>query len=534
MPFIPTDEQKAVLDWARTGIGNAIIDARAGTGKSTLIEHCIREIYSRKPSEKVIYFAFNKTIVESMKKRFGDEFPNLVITTCHSFGLKIIKENLGNSVTLNEYKYLSKFDEWMADEDSDDFILLSDNDRLKYRANVRKLVDYARYNKCQKEKEIERISEKYGLRLVYNEAYIVEKLLKWGSSHTDTIDYTDMIWLPCENVMNTRGLYNFMFVDEAQDLSPIEQELVYKCLDKRRGRSVIVGDRYQAINAWAGADEIAFDRYAKYKNTRQFSLTVCQRCSKSVIREAQKIVPSIVARENAVEGSVSRYVSEMAPQDGDMVLCRLNLPLIEYYEFLLKSGKKAYICESSASEHLVDEIEQCVSDDVDKNMENDGIVPSLYNRLFDSIEKEMTRHGISAQEAIERSQSITNEYDTIRTIETLSSSDMKKNELIDKINGIFNNPSVEGIKLSSMHRAKGEEADNVFILCPSLMNSRLVSEDWEIIQEKNLEYVMITRAKDSLNYLKEDTFKPWLRSNTGTTITELNRVADKIGRPRFS
>ena len=53
------------------------------------------------------------------------------------------------------------------------------------------------------------------------------KLLDWGKTHLDTMDYTDMIWLP--NVLNLKptGLqYDYIMVDECQDMNKAERELV--------------------------------------------------------------------------------------------------------------------------------------------------------------------------------------------------------------------------------------------------------------------------------------------------------------------
>ena len=86
------------------------------------------------------------------------------------------------------------------------------------------------------------------------------KVLEWGKNKLDVIDYTDMVWLPYELDFKTnKHKYNWIFVDEAQDSSPIQQELFKKCF-KRGARFCAVGDSSQCINAWAGADIEAFNQ----------------------------------------------------------------------------------------------------------------------------------------------------------------------------------------------------------------------------------------------------------------------------------
>ena len=529
--FQPTEEQQAVLDWILHGTGNAVIDAKAGSGKSTLVEHCIRKLLARNPDEKIIYFAFNKNIVEEMKQRLSGNYKNLTITTCHSFGLSLINENRSEKIKApNDYKYLAKLENNLEKYVGPDYEEMDANHKRRYVSNIKKLLDFSRYGKDQKPSEVRKTAERYGIELESNEAEVVIRLLKWGSSETDNIDFTDMIWLPYENAMNTRKVYNFVFVDEAQDLSPIEQELVRKAIDLRRGRIISVGDRDQAINAWCGADRDAFSNYKKIRNTREFTLSVCHRCSVAVINKAQGLVPGIKPREDAIGGLVNYHVDLNSPKDGDMVVCRYVLPLITYYSRLMKAGKKAYIVGRAGVDKIIDEVMLPESDDIDKKMENDGIIPSLYRHLFEMIDKEAEANNISQEDVLKMSKNIMDEYDIIKTIEMLSSSDMRRNEFIEKINGIFSVKSEEGIKLSTIHKAKGDEADNVYVLCPSLINGPMIVEDWEKIQEKNLEYVMITRARETLNYMNEEGFDfGYSLSNFAKISDELNEIRKKIG-----
>ena len=60
----------------------------------------------------------------------------------------------------------------------------------------------------------------------------------------------------------------------------------------------------------------------------------------------------------------------------------------------------------------------------------------------------------------------------------------------------------DAIMLSTVHKAKGLEAENVYIICPELLPFRHKNQQfWEIQQENNLAYVAITRAKNRLVYV---------------------------------
>ena len=70
---------------------------------------------------------------------------------------------------------------------------------------------------------------------------------------------------------------------------------------------------------------------------------------------------------------------------------------------------------------------------------------------------------------------------------------------IHKIKAIFTD-DIDGICLSTVHKVKGLEADRVFIVRPDLLPMTTVTKGWQVQQEKNLEYVAITRARMELIY----------------------------------
>jgi DNA helicase II / ATP-dependent DNA helicase PcrA len=77
-----------------------------------------------------------------------------------------------------------------------------------------------------------------------------------------------------------------------------------------------------------------------------------------------------------------------------------------------------------------------------------------------------------------------------------------------RIESIFKDDQKSGICLSSVHKAKGLEADNVFILLPEkFYNKRAMRIEWMAEQETNLVYVAYTRAKHLLGFIAENEFK---------------------------
>ena len=76
-------------------------------------------------------------------------------------------------------------------------------------------------------------------------------------------------------------------------------------------------------------------------------------------------------------------------------------------------------------------------------------------------------------------------------------------EVKKKVDALFSDDGKEGIILSTAHKSKGLEAENVHIILPETMPLKSVFLQWEKTQEANLHYVAITRAKKTLNYIKD-------------------------------
>ena len=64
-------------------------------------------------------------------------------------------------------------------------------------------------------------------------------------------------------------------------------------------------------------------------------------------------------------------------------------------------------------------------------------------------------------------------------------------------------PAEPGSVLSTIHRAKGLEANRVFILQPDLLRRPRGRAAWQMEQEHNLHYVALTRSKNTLIFVEE-------------------------------
>lgn len=525
--FTPSEYQLAIFDNVVNGIGNMVLKAVAGAGKTSTLVNIINLIDEKK---KILFIAFNKDIVNELKNRI-DNKTNRSIMTYHSLGFSILREKLNIDLSqVDEFKYRTYIKQHINEYEIK-FNEETNSGKINgFINNVIALTDYSRHNLSQSVKEINKIADKYGVILFGNECEIVKKVLKWGSNNLKTIDYTDMIWLPNELNLNTKKyLYDWVMVDESQDTSIAQQELFNKCL-KRGSRFILVGDEMQAINQWAGASVDAIEKLCNLPNTKIFTLPITYRCPKSVVKLAQEYVPYIQYKEGAIEGEINYDVSINTPQSNDMILCRTTAPLVRLYMKYLRNGKKCYIKGKDIGGNLISLIEGTNEQLLNKSLALSGVFSNLYERLFFLRKSIMTLNSLDEKDATS-TMAVMDLYDSIKAIEIISEGLTTADELIEKIKNIFLDSDGSGVCLSTIHKAKGLEADNIYILCKSLMPSILAKKRWELQAERNLIYVAITRAKKTLNYISEVDFPPgngYYQPNK--TFKELKEIEEKLSK----
>ncbi len=98
--------------------------------------------------------------------------------------------------------------------------------------------------------------------------------------------------------------------------------------------------------------------------------------------------------------------------------------------------------------------------------------------------------------------------DKVQAISVLSGDLKTTDAVIGRIEKIFKDEEHNGICLSTIHKSKGLESNNVFIICEEkMMLKRAMKLEWTRVQEINLVYVAYTRAKKVLGFVTDFEFK---------------------------
>lgn len=286
---------------------------------------------------------------------------------------------------------------------------------------------------------------------------------------------------------------------------------------------------HNCINTFAGASEDAFQYMKDYPKTTPFDLPICYRCPRSVVELARNLVPEIKYREGAPEGLIQDNCWTKMLNSGDMVISRSKAPLLKVYVKLLRRGIQCHIKGQEFGTNLKKLLEEIDCEELNANLKADGVFVRLFDNLFEMRNKIMATNGLDYQDATLTSY-VTERYDMINAIGILAENYSTKSELIEHIDEMFDE-NREGVILSTIHKAKGLEADNVYVLCNSSMPSKLAKKDWEKSAEQNLIYVAYTRAKKKLGFISEQEIKPFgIAQGPDVILNELGLIENLVCR----
>ena len=288
--FIPSKYQEAIFKYIGGASGHLVVSAAAGSGKSSTLIKSLEFIPSDK---KILLSAFNRDIVSDLKKKTKG-IENVDVMTLHGLGLSMLRRNYPtNSFIPEPFKYEAHIKNNIKLYTSINTYSLGSKNYFRYLDNIKKYVDFGRFYLCQTPKSLDFIESRYGIETLADEKDVAIKVMDWGKTELDSVDYTDMIWLPHVLYLKPIGLlYDFIMIDECQDLNKAERELILKCF-KMGTRLVAVGDENQSIYSFSGADPESFNVLKSLPNTECLPLSISYRCPKNVVEFAQKLVPSI-------------------------------------------------------------------------------------------------------------------------------------------------------------------------------------------------------------------------------------------------
>lgn len=512
-------QQQEVLSWFEgthpQSHRHLVIRARAGTGKTHTI---LRGAYLSN-ARSVRMMAFGARIAAELqdklaKKRYGGS-GRVKAMTLHSCGYHYFYDYDAANVVINTPRGPAPIRQVEVDRQRDSKFLQEYQNEFgvpvnkpPYRALLLRLIELTKQvcpfagidpaNYWADLIALGMLQEKFRCRpaptLETNgfTAQIAAEIALWAVNrsvqvHTKSCTNDDQIFLPLRRNWVT-PTHDLVIVDEAQDMTTAQLELAIR-ITTPDGRIVVVGDDRQAIYGFRGADTGALDRLKYRLNALELPLTTTYRCDKNIVQEVACWVPDLVAAPTAGQGVVYDDVPWesliLNAQEGDFVLSRTNAPLIDVVFAVIKNGKKARILgRDGLKEQLTNII----------NNLNFYTIRALREKLSDKLNGELERLRQSNADESDMKRVI-DQYDFLLALaqecQTVPEMLLTINELIiGSQDGL--DPS-QYISCSSIHQAKGLEADRVFVLEDTLFMGR-----GDPLEEENIAYVAYTRARKAL------------------------------------
>jgi hypothetical protein len=325
-----------------------------------------------------------------------------------------------------------------------------------------------------------------GQRLAYKALKLSISLAERG-----IIDFIDQMYLTVLKKLPVTK-YDVVIGDELQDINPIMLEIIAMSATRYIG----IGDVNQAIMGFAGADSQSMDLFKSRFNAEELTLSLTYRCPKAIVRRANQIVPGIQAHETNKEGT-HQYVTTFQELDlkaykpaETAIISRTNASLAALYFFNMSRGIPCKIKGKNIGDSIVALVQVISKAGTKKEIKS---LQAFQSALEVYKDKEIKK--LLAKEEEEKAAGLQDKIEVIE--ETIAN--LKKNtlqELTDTLQSLFGD-DIETLTLISAHKSKGLEFNNV-ILMSAYFPNKLARKEWAIQQEKNLEYVAVTRSKDTL------------------------------------
>lgn len=488
MDFTPSKYQQAIFDFVKMEIGNGVVQACAGSGKTTTIVSALDMIPANK---RVLFCAFNKRIADELQKRVPK---HVRAATLNSIGwniLRSMKSDCKLDAKKNDAMVYAAAKKAMGEGQQTEIYV----NEVKYAMS--KLIGLAKANLLnpndpQDMEKLENMMLDGDSDLTANDFPVLEASYKLACNTLSIVDFDDQIFQPVARKW-VKGQYDFVMVDEAQDLSTAQMELVLG-LCRAGGRVVAVGDRRQAIYAFRGADFTAMDKLQEALSAKELPLSVCYRCPKTVVSVAKEIAPEIESSPEAPEGAV-KHMAVQAMMDtvkiGDFILSRTNAPLLGMAFKLVAKRIPAKVLGADVAVTLVNTLKRLAGMKKAGQKYSEDTALVIANAIQERDEQVSK---FLALNKVRRAAMVQEKYDTIINLASVAPT---TTECIEFIHNVFTNTAGGAVTLSSIHKAKGLEADKVYLLTANLPHP-LAQTEAAIVQEKNLKYVGITRAKQEL------------------------------------
>lgn len=315
-----------------------------GTGKTTEMLRLVGEAKDRGyKATEIGFFSFTKAAAAEALKRLGLTRSDK-ISTLHSLAFRSVGASPMSMVDTYKLRKLGqKIGIGFAGVSNDEY-----GDQMEVGDHYLSILNLARSKMTDPETEYYASDERPGDYAQF--MFFIESYNSWKSAF-GYMDFTDLLEQYCLRPRNHCA--RILFIDEAQDLSPLQWQMIDKMLEFDQVDEVtIAGDDDQAIYEWAGADPHGMASFANRYSGESSVLAQSYRVPRAVHEVARGVVVRINNRVQKKyrpaprEGLVQAYGTGFVPESVDhgddvLILCRSHVSKKEV-ESALVAIRKPY------------------------------------------------------------------------------------------------------------------------------------------------------------------------------------------------
>jgi DNA helicase II / ATP-dependent DNA helicase PcrA len=471
---------EALFDTFEQG-DNIIVQACPGAGKTRNLEH----LWSL-TSKPTCYLVFNKANQLEAKGKLVAK-PGSNVLTLNGFGHKVLLNTLGNvEFDAQGKKVLNIIKEHIVPTWRKNGLLPRTIREQEWM--LKRAVDMSKGIAME---SFDPVGYDHMIRTYDLDEYLdmyndVQKCLEISDNNLSIIDYNDQIRIPALYHCNMPR-YDVVLGDEWQDASPMQNMLMQNIGAKQY---VFVGDRHQSIYGFRGAMSYSMDWAKEYFKCIELPLSITYRCAKNIVKVAATIYKDIEPWEHSIDGIVRNGDANKEHYTIDtLVVCRMNKPLVALAFDLLAQDVPCHVKGRDIGDNIIRLINK-----------QDAIgIRNLMDKL--DLWQEIEMDKASRKEDAIKMQSIQDKYDTAMLFCSKYYSTNSIDVLVQGVQNIFEQG--RGVCLSTVHKAKGLEAQRCFMLECGLHDffTSKAKQAWQADQERNCKYVAVTRGKNELVYM---------------------------------
>lgn len=311
--------------------GVSVVNAGAGTGKTSTIVGKITYASIAVPYCSILAISFTKKAVAELQGRIIGA-ANVLCSTFHAFFYRILRSNGYKNFGFADENQKSSIIENIAGQDKyKKFIAAADISEALCKGEMSGIVgeaveDYLDTLKSQR------------IMCFDSMQYFVCDLLKKSPAVANRV----------------RSLYDFVLIDEAQDLSAVQAEIIKLIWPKDTENNLtFVGDTNQSIYSFRGSKANVMDELTDYYGADVYTLTKNYRSGQKILDFAEKVLPEAsglkavkgVGKEVSVNGYADKEAEAAAVVEQIKILHNSGVPLNDICVLFRASGAVSEVFE---------------------------------------------------------------------------------------------------------------------------------------------------------------------------------------------